>query len=234
MATLGSYSYTLLAAFVACAYAAAAVVAGHRRHSARLVESGIGSFYLVTALMTLASAIIVRAFVIGDYSIRYVDRYSDSIQPLFYRLTSYWGGLDGSIMFWVFLLSVFGRRPRAQPAAAEPLHGDPPAVALHGSGRHDDPVRLRPGGADQRLPRRFLAACGAALDDVLVVLPLARADAGDDLGLRGAGLGRLVGLGPGGERGGAALVSCHGIPALGRVPASCSRCTRSARTRSSR
>ena len=58
--------------------------------------------------MTLASAIIVRAFVIGDYSIRYVDRYSDLIQPLFYRLTSYWGGLDGSIMFWVFLLSVFG------------------------------------------------------------------------------------------------------------------------------
>ena len=96
MATLGSY--TLLAAFVACAYAAAAAVAGHRRHSARLVESGIGAFYLVTALMTFASAIIVRAFVIGDYSIRYVDRYSDSIQPLFYRLTSYWGGLDGSIM----------------------------------------------------------------------------------------------------------------------------------------
>ena len=106
MATLGSY--TLLAAFVACAYAAAAVVAGHRRRAPRLVESGIGSFYLVTALMTLASAIIVRAFVVGDYSIRYVDRYSDSIQPLFYRLTSYWGGLDGSIMFWVFLLSVFG------------------------------------------------------------------------------------------------------------------------------
>ena len=29
-------------------------------------------------------------------------------QPLFYKITSYWGGLDGSIMFWVFLLSVFG------------------------------------------------------------------------------------------------------------------------------
>src|SRR5262249_34363052 len=26
----------------------------------------------------------------------------------FYKITSYWGGLDGSIMFWVFLLSVFG------------------------------------------------------------------------------------------------------------------------------
>ena len=106
MATLGTY--TLLAAFVACAYAAAAAVAGHRRRSTRLVESGIGAFYLVTALMTLASAVIVRAFVAEDFSIRYVDRYSDSVQPLFYKMTSYWGGLDGSIMFWVFLLSVFG------------------------------------------------------------------------------------------------------------------------------
>ena len=106
MATLGSW--TLLAAFVACAYAIAASVAGARRRSPRMVQSGVGAFYLVTALMTLASAIIVHAFVTQNYSIRYVDRYSDSVQPLFYKLTSYWGGLDGSIMFWVFLLSVFG------------------------------------------------------------------------------------------------------------------------------
>ena len=106
MATVGTY--TLLAAFIFCAYAVAATVAGARRRSTRLIESGIGASYVVTALMTFASAIIVRAFVTRDYSIRYVDQYSDSVQPLFYKLTSYWGGLDGSIMFWVFLLSVFG------------------------------------------------------------------------------------------------------------------------------
>ena len=89
MATVGSY--TLLAAFVACAYSIAASVVGARRRSSRLVESGIGSFYLVTALMTLASAIILHAFVSQDYSIRYVDQYSDSVKPLFYKLTSYWG-----------------------------------------------------------------------------------------------------------------------------------------------
>ncbi|HEY5619163.1 MAG TPA: cytochrome c-type biogenesis CcmF C-terminal domain-containing protein [Vicinamibacterales bacterium] len=106
MASLGYY--LLLAAFVGCAYALAASVAGARRRSRRLVESGIGAFYLVAAIMTAASAVIVYAFVTGDYSIRYVARYSDSVQPLFYKITSYWGGLDGSIMFWVFLLSVFG------------------------------------------------------------------------------------------------------------------------------
>ena len=106
MAALGSF--ILLAAFVVCAYAAVASFVGGRRRSLRLVESGVGAFYLVTALMTAASAIIVHAFVTENYAIKYVDRYSDSVQPLFYKLTSYWGGLDGSIMFWVFLLSVFG------------------------------------------------------------------------------------------------------------------------------
>src|SRR5712691_2537601 len=98
----------LLAAFVVCSYAAGASVAGARRGSRRLVESGIGAFYLVTALMTTASMVIIHAFLTNDYSIKYVQHYSDSVQPLFYKITSYWGGLDGSIMFWVFLLAIFG------------------------------------------------------------------------------------------------------------------------------
>src|SRR5215217_3075899 len=106
MASLGTF--LLLAAFVACSYAAVISVAGARRGSRRLVESGIGAFYLVAALMTVASALIVHAFVTNDYSIKYVQHYSDAVQPLFYKITSYWGGLDGSIMFWVFLLSIFG------------------------------------------------------------------------------------------------------------------------------
>jgi cytochrome c-type biogenesis protein CcmF len=106
MASLGYY--TLLTAFVVCAYAAAISVAGARRRSQRLIESGLGAFYLLTAVMAVASSVIVYAFVTGDYSIKYVQRYSDSTLPFFYRITSYWGGLDGSIMFWVFLLSIVG------------------------------------------------------------------------------------------------------------------------------
>jgi cytochrome c-type biogenesis protein CcmF len=106
MASLGTF--LLLASFVVCSYAAAISVVGARRRSRRLIESGIGAFYLVTALMTVASAVIINAFLTNDYSIKYVAHYSDSVQPLFYKITSYWGGLDGSIMFWVFLLSVFG------------------------------------------------------------------------------------------------------------------------------
>src|SRR6202171_1750230 len=106
MGSLGNF--LLLASFVVCSYAAVISVVGARRRARRLVESGIGAFYLVCALMTAGTAVMINAFLTGDYSIKYVVHYSDSVQPLFYKITSYWGGLDGSIMFWVFLLSVFG------------------------------------------------------------------------------------------------------------------------------
>jgi len=106
MASLGSF--LLLTTFVVCSYAAVASVVGARRGSRRLVESGIGAWYLITALMTVASAVMINAFLTDDFTIKYVAHYSDSVQPLFYKITSYWGGLDGSIMFWVFLLSIFG------------------------------------------------------------------------------------------------------------------------------
>jgi cytochrome c-type biogenesis protein CcmF len=101
-------TFILLVSFVVAAYAAAISIGGARRRDSRLIESGIGAFYLTAALLTVASAVIVHAFLVGNYAIKYVDRYSDIAQPLFYKLTSYWGGLDGSIMFWSFLLAVFG------------------------------------------------------------------------------------------------------------------------------
>src|SRR3954468_17404025 len=106
MASLGTF--LLLAAFVTCSYAAVISVAGARRRSRRLIESGIGAFYLVCAIMTAASFVLWNAFLTGDFRLKYVAHYSDSVQPLLYKITSYWGGLDGSIMFWVFLLSIFG------------------------------------------------------------------------------------------------------------------------------
>src|SRR3954454_14127217 len=106
MPALGSF--TLLATFVVASYALAASIAGGRRRSRALIESGVGAFYMTAALMAVASGIIVHAFVTNNYAIKYVQHYSDAAQPLAYKITSYWGGLDGSIMFWVLLLGIFG------------------------------------------------------------------------------------------------------------------------------
>jgi len=106
MATLGSL--LILSALVLASGAFAASIAGARRGRRSLIDGGIGLFHAVTAIMLVLSAIIINAFVIGDFNIKYVQRYSDSAQPMFYKLASYWGGLDGSLMFWVTLLAIFG------------------------------------------------------------------------------------------------------------------------------
>src|SRR3954469_14287045 len=106
MPSLGTF--LLLTSFVVCAYAVAASVAGARQRSRRLIESGTGAFYFVSALMTVATGVMVHAFVTNNYAIKYVQHHSEAAQPLAYKIASYWGGLDGSIMFWVFLLGIFG------------------------------------------------------------------------------------------------------------------------------
>jgi cytochrome c-type biogenesis protein CcmF len=101
-------TFLILATFVLASGACAACIAGARRGRQSLIDGGIGLFHTVTALTLVASALIIYAFVVGDFRIKYVQQTSDAAQPLLYKLSSYWGGLDGSIMFWVTLLAVFG------------------------------------------------------------------------------------------------------------------------------
>jgi len=97
----------LLMSLIATAYAGAAAAVGARQGSRRLVNSSIYATYAVAALLTLASTIIFFAILSNDYSIKYVQHYSDATMPWYYKITSYWGGLDGSMMFWAWLLSLF-------------------------------------------------------------------------------------------------------------------------------
>src|SRR5690606_6962904 len=59
------------------------------------------------ALMLLASALLIYGVVTHDYSSKSVTQYSDTTMPLAYKITAYWGGLDGSPMRWVSVLATF-------------------------------------------------------------------------------------------------------------------------------
>src|SRR5690606_27491480 len=82
-------------------------IVGNVQGRRRLVTSSVYSLYGFFALMALASALMIYAFVTHDYTIKYVARYSDTSMPLYYKITAYWGGLDGSLMFWVAVLAAF-------------------------------------------------------------------------------------------------------------------------------
>ncbi|MBF0185504.1 MAG: heme lyase CcmF/NrfE family subunit [Magnetococcales bacterium] len=59
------------------------------------------------ALLTLAGGAIIAAFLNFDFSVRYVAEHSSLELPIFYRATALWGGHEGSLLLWAWLLSLF-------------------------------------------------------------------------------------------------------------------------------
>jgi cytochrome c-type biogenesis protein CcmF len=91
---------------IAAAYTfAVSVVAGRGRP--RYLEAARLGAYGTVSLIGLAILCLAYAFVTHDFRIKYVAHYSDrSMEPL-YLLTSLWGGQDGSLLWWLFLLSIY-------------------------------------------------------------------------------------------------------------------------------
>nr|WP_213193992.1 c-type cytochrome biogenesis protein CcmI [Klebsiella aerogenes] len=54
-----------------------------------------------------AFALLVHAFVINDFTVRYVAENSNSALPAWYRVAATWGAHEGSLLLWVLLLSVW-------------------------------------------------------------------------------------------------------------------------------
>ena len=107
------------------------------------------------------------------------------------------------------------RRPGTQPPAAILGHGDPSAHTLRGLRRIHHPLRLRHRRPDHPGTRRGMDPHHQAVDDGPLAVPGHRNPPGRHVGLRGVGLGRLLGVGPGGKRVPDALVDRDGLPPLG-------------------
>lgn len=57
--------------------------------------------------LSLAFVSLVIAFVQNDFSVLYVTQNSNSALPLLYRISATWGGHEGSLLLWVFILSLW-------------------------------------------------------------------------------------------------------------------------------
>ncbi|MBX3158486.1 MAG: cytochrome c biogenesis protein CcsA [Deltaproteobacteria bacterium] len=100
-------SIALLLAYLLAAWCVAAGIAGNAHKSRRLVTSAVYGLYGFGALIALASALLIYGFVTHDFTIKYVAAVSDVNMSTWYKVTAFWGGLDGSLLFWVLVLALF-------------------------------------------------------------------------------------------------------------------------------
>jgi cytochrome c-type biogenesis protein CcmF len=97
----------LLLSFVLAAFTAGAGIVGNARKNPRLVAASVWGLHGFFALVSVTSALIIYAFVTHDFSIKYVSATSDTSMSMAYKITAFWGGLDGSLLFWVLVLALF-------------------------------------------------------------------------------------------------------------------------------
>src|SRR5690242_5178268 len=105
MENLGSLA--ILLAFCAAIYAVVASVVGRLKDKPFLVVSGQRAVYSVWALITLASVILVHAIMTSDFRFVYVAEHSNRAMPLLYKFAAWWGGQEGSLLFWSWLLATY-------------------------------------------------------------------------------------------------------------------------------
>lgn len=104
MGTLGRLA--LAGALVAAVFGIAAFVLGAVRRDGRWVEVGRRALYGVALLTTVASAALVFLLVTSDFRYEYVANYTTRDLDLLYKIGAFWGGNAGSLLLWVWVLSL--------------------------------------------------------------------------------------------------------------------------------
>ncbi len=100
-------SALLLCVMLAASYTFAVALAAGSSGRVRTLQAARYGAYGTVGLIAVAVLCLAYAFVSHDFRVRYVSHYSDRSMSVGYLLTALWGGQDGSLLWWTFLLSVY-------------------------------------------------------------------------------------------------------------------------------
>lgn len=99
--------FALVIAFALAVYASVASVYGGRRNRPAWVASARNASILVFLLLTISVASVLYLLYVMDFSLAYVNDVASRAMSPFLRLTALWGGQQGSVLFWAWIMAGF-------------------------------------------------------------------------------------------------------------------------------
>ncbi len=99
--------YATIIAFLLSVYATILSTMGGLRERSAWVRSARNAALLVFPLLSVAVVALVYLLYTLDFSIAYVAEVSSQAMSPFLRVTALWGGQQGSVLFWAWLMSAF-------------------------------------------------------------------------------------------------------------------------------
>src|SRR5580693_4677392 len=100
-------SLAILLAFCFAVYSVLGSLAGKWARRPFLILSAERAVYCIWALLTTAAGILVYSLITGDFRLAYVASHSNRAMPAVYKFTSWWGGQEGSLLLWAWVLSSY-------------------------------------------------------------------------------------------------------------------------------
>jgi len=105
MADLGHAA--ILVSLVLALYGVAAAVLSVRLRDPGMTAAAGRGVLAVAGLLTMASGALVWSFVARDFSVAYVAQNTSRATPLMYRISGFWGNMNGSLLLWAWILSLY-------------------------------------------------------------------------------------------------------------------------------
>ncbi|MEZ5356112.1 MAG: cytochrome c biogenesis protein CcsA [Bryobacteraceae bacterium] len=105
MENVGALS--LILAFCLACYAVLSALIGRWQKRDFLAASSERAVYGVWLLLTFAAGYLVYALQTDDFRLAYVAGHSSTTMPRIYKLTAWWGGQEGSLLLWSWILSCY-------------------------------------------------------------------------------------------------------------------------------
>jgi cytochrome c-type biogenesis protein CcmF len=88
-------------------YALFAALRGRRELHSPWLASARHAVIAIFALLTISVGAVVYNLMTGDYQVNYAYQVSARAMPIFLKATALWGGQEGSILFWTWLMAAF-------------------------------------------------------------------------------------------------------------------------------
>jgi cytochrome c-type biogenesis protein CcmF len=98
----------LLAALVMGAFSAVLSFWAGWRQKGLMVQVGRRAFYAAAAMMLVAGAVLEWALLSHDFSLAYVTEHTDLATPTALVAAGFYGGQEGSLLYWAMVLGVLG------------------------------------------------------------------------------------------------------------------------------
>ncbi|WP_053367448.1 heme lyase CcmF/NrfE family subunit [Bacillus sp. FJAT-27245] len=98
---------SLILGILLSAYILAATAMGIRSQSQQWLGSARGGVFGVLLVSISASSLLLYFLAAGKYEYTYVASYTNESLPLIYKLSAFWAGNAGSLLFWTLLLSMY-------------------------------------------------------------------------------------------------------------------------------